>query len=231
MSDSEQAEQGEVSATSSPTPGDAPAPEAVPAEVVVAPPASADAVPAVSIDEATSVAPSAPRADSPANSPAESPVPEHTNILEADRADIGTCRRNVGMSSNADNANSAPTPSVQGNGSPPALPPTEPSAPAGGTAYAALLSLRDKALNAIQFRRRARLEKIIALAEKNGSIGNDDVEKLLRVSDATVSRYLSELVRDGKLKRAGHAKAIRYSLPIAPSTGGDIDPIASNGAV
>ena len=129
--------------TSAPPASDAPAPEAIPTDVIAAPPVSAYTIPAVSIDEATAVAPPAPLSDSPADLPAEIPAPEHTDILE-----------NVGMFSNADNA-SAPTPSVQGNEPSPILPPTGPSALASGTAYAALLSLRDKALSAIQFRRQA----------------------------------------------------------------------------
>src|SRR3989344_5150933 len=217
MSDSEQ----DAASIASETPVDAPVPEAIPAEVIAeppvtaAPPASADtvpAVPALSAGAEASIIPPTLASDSPSDSPAEIPAPEHSNILE-----------NVGMSVEP---HESATLHVPDNASAPVPPPTEPSAPAVVSAYAALLSLRDKALNAIQFRRQARLEKIMALAAKKKSIGNDDVEKLLHVSDATVSRYLSALVQEGKLNRTGSAKAIRYSLPIAPSTGGDTDPIA-----
>jgi len=51
------------------------------------------------------------------------------------------------------------------------------------------------------FKRKAgRLEKIMAMAIKKGSIKNDQVEKLLHISDATASRYLTELVKAGRLK-------------------------------
>ncbi len=60
-----------------------------------------------------------------------------------------------------------------------------------------------QALEALRFRKRAKLDKILALAAKKGKIKNDDVEKLLHVSDATATNYLSQLVREGKLKKSG----------------------------
>ena len=38
---------------------------------------------------------------------------------------------------------------------------------------------------------------------KQTEITNDEVEKLLHVSDATATRYLSELEKRGKLKQVG----------------------------
>ncbi|MDO8522269.1 MAG: hypothetical protein Q7S08_03210 [bacterium] len=187
--------------TSAPPASDAPALEAIPTDVIAAPPLSADTVPAVSADVEAPVAPLAPLSDSPADTPAEVLAPEHTNILE-----------NVGMSvepTETASSSSAPVPDNSSS----LIPPREESpAPIAGGAYATLLSLRDKALNAIQFRRQARLEKIMALAAKKKSIGNDDVEKLLRVSDSTATRYLSVLVRDGKLTRTGFPQAAQYSI-------------------
>lgn len=49
-------------------------------------------------------------------------------------------------------------------------------------------SLWAKALESIRFRKRAKLEKIIKLANEKGSVTNDRVQKLLRVSDATAAR-------------------------------------------
>lgn len=71
-------------------------------------------------------------------------------------------------------------------------------------------SFLTKALETIQFRKRAKLEKIIKLAMEKRSITNDQVEKLLRVSDATATRYLSQLVKDGRLRRVGHQAQPRY---------------------
>lgn len=66
-----------------------------------------------------------------------------------------------------------------------------------------LKNLWRKALEKIQFRKRRRLEKVMTLARRKRRIVNDDVEKLLHVSDATASRYLGQLVKEGKLRRSG----------------------------
>lgn len=70
-----------------------------------------------------------------------------------------------------------------------------------------LRELLDKALVALDFRKQKRFEKIMTLAQKKGSINNDDTQKFLRVSDATASRYLGALARQGKLNRVGKGKA------------------------
>lgn len=71
-------------------------------------------------------------------------------------------------------------------------------------------SLLTRALDAIQFRKKAKLDKIVAFAAQRRSIQNDDVQKLLRVSDATATRYLAELVKQGRLKMVGNPKNARY---------------------
>ena len=60
-------------------------------------------------------------------------------------------------------------------------------------------------------RTQKRLDKIMDYARKKGSVTNDEAEKLLHVSDATATRYLSNLVKQGKLKPAGKTKDIKYS--------------------
>ena len=67
-----------------------------------------------------------------------------------------------------------------------------------------------KALESVQFRKKAKLEKIMKLAGEKRSITNDQVQKLLCVSDATATRYLSALVRQGRLKRLGISSSTRY---------------------
>jgi len=75
------------------------------------------------------------------------------------------------------------------------------------------------ARNAIQFRKRRKLDRIMTLFEKkkNGSTGspqvtNDEVEKFLHVSDATATRYLSQLEKEGKIKQNGKTgKGVSYS--------------------
>ena len=61
---------------------------------------------------------------------------------------------------------------------------------------------------------RERLEKLMAFAKTRKQITNDDVQKLLRVSDATATRYLSRLVKEGKLRREGKQKRPIYA-PVA----------------
>jgi hypothetical protein len=60
-----------------------------------------------------------------------------------------------------------------------------------------------KAKNAIQFRKRKKLDKIMTLFLKQSKITNDEVEKFLHVSDATATRYLSQLEQEGKIKQNG----------------------------
>ncbi len=62
----------------------------------------------------------------------------------------------------------------------------------------------------IQSNRHAKLEKIIEFAKHKKSITNNDAQLLLGVSDATATRYLSELVKTGKLKRVGKQKRPTY---------------------
>ena len=53
--------------------------------------------------------------------------------------------------------------------------------------------------------------------KKKGSTGspqvtNDEVEKFLHVSDATATRYLSQLEKEGKIKQNGKTgKGVSYS--------------------
>ena len=69
-----------------------------------------------------------------------------------------------------------------------------------------------KARNAIQFRKRKKLDRIMSLFLKQSKITNDEVEKLLHVSDATATRYLSELEKEGKIKQNSKTgKGVSYS--------------------
>lgn len=60
-----------------------------------------------------------------------------------------------------------------------------------------------KAQLAIQFRKRKKLDKVMALFLQQSKITNDEVEKFLHVSDATATRYLSILEKEGKIKQNG----------------------------
>lgn len=52
-------------------------------------------------------------------------------------------------------------------------------------------------------RRRANLDKIMELAKANPRLTNNDVQKVLKVSDATATRYLQYLEDLGKLVQMG----------------------------
>lgn len=70
----------------------------------------------------------------------------------------------------------------------------------------------NKARVAIQDRKRKKRDKIMQALITKSKITNDEVEKLLHVSDATATRYLSALEKEGKIKQVGKTgKAVVYS--------------------
>ena len=93
-------------------------------------------------------------------------------------------------------------------------PASQPSAPTQVTAPIAHRG-RDvltKARATIQDRKRKKLEKILEALNTKGKITNDEVEKLLHVSDATATRYLSALEKEGKIQQVGKTgKAVEYT--------------------
>ena len=69
-----------------------------------------------------------------------------------------------------------------------------------------------KARATIQQRKQKKLEKIVEYISAKGKISNDQVEKLLHVSDATATRYLSALEKQGRIKQVGKTgKAVTYT--------------------
>lgn len=93
--------------------------------------------------------------------------------------------------------------------------PTEASLPSVPVVVPKTNSLREflnKAQFAIQTRKKKKLEKIMSLFAKRTSITNDEVEKLLHVSDATATRYLTILKKENKIKQIGKTgKGVSYS--------------------
>lgn len=81
-------------------------------------------------------------------------------------------------------------------------------APAPSFLHDLLLRARAK----IQFRKGKKLDKIMVALSKKNKISNDDVQKLLYVSDATATRYLNVLEQQGKIKQTGRTgKSVFYS--------------------
>lgn len=59
--------------------------------------------------------------------------------------------------------------------------------------------------------KRKRKERIMALMKEKEAITNNDVEKLLSVSDATATNYLQELEQEGLIEQIGtHGRYVRY---------------------
>jgi len=94
---------------------------------------------------------------------------------------------------------------------------SEPNAPAPASTSSpqATHPSRDllvKARATIQDRKHKKLEKILEVLTVKGKITNDEVEKLLHVSDATATRYLSALEKEGKIQQVGKTgKAVEYT--------------------
>ncbi|MDP3996105.1 MAG: FaeA/PapI family transcriptional regulator [bacterium] len=58
-----------------------------------------------------------------------------------------------------------------------------------------------------------RKERIMRLFSEKSEIQNDDVEKLLGVSDATATNYLSELEAEGKVEQVGErGRGVFYTI-------------------
>jgi len=74
------------------------------------------------------------------------------------------------------------------------------------------IELLVKARSAIQTRKRKKLDKVMTMFVKKDKITNDEVEKLLHVSDSTATRYLSQLEKEGKIKQNGKTgKGVFYT--------------------
>ena len=61
----------------------------------------------------------------------------------------------------------------------------------------------NKARIATQDRKRKKCDKIMMALTTKNKITNDEVEKLLHVSDATATRYLSALEKEGRIRQVG----------------------------
>lgn len=71
---------------------------------------------------------------------------------------------------------------------------------------------RQQALQTRRKKREDHLAKILALVSQKGKIHNSDIVTFLRVSQSTATNYLHSLVKDGKIKKEGKAKATVYFL-------------------
>ena len=67
-----------------------------------------------------------------------------------------------------------------------------------------------KAQEKIQFNKQKKLTELYTYAQQHKVVTNDDVQKLLRVSDATATRYLNMLLRQGRIARVGSPRSATY---------------------
>ena len=164
-----------------------------------------------------SVPPPAPESPSPvveAPAPAAEPVtPPEASPTPAEAAPAPDST----SSPQAETAQSQ-TPTAQIPPNEPIEPEPEPIQPPSSAAPAQtgiLHIARDllmKARVSIQDRKRKKRDKIMQALNLKNKITNDEVEKLLHVSDATATRYLSALEKEGKIKQAGRTgMGVTYS--------------------
>jgi hypothetical protein len=99
---------------------------------------------------------------------------------------------------------SAPTPLT------PTAAQTQPSAQQNQSGF--IHGLLIKAQAKIQSNKQKKLNEIIQLAQKKQTIKNEDVQKLLRISSATATRYLVKLVEQGHLTRIGSPRDAKYQF-------------------
>mgnify|MGYP001579236804 CR=1 FL=1 len=93
-----------------------------------------------------------------------------------------------------------PAPRTQGAAS--AAQPAPANTPPSTSPQAAR-DLLAKARAKIQTRKQQKREKIMTLFDTKEKITNDDVEKAVKCSDRSATRYLEELVKQGKIKKVG----------------------------
>ena len=144
--------------------------------------------------------------ESPTDAPTPIPVEDQNggvNTLESSISDAPKEPGNV-LSGGAVSVEPAPTPLT------PQAPQPQSSAQFDQAGF--IHSLLIKAQAKIQFNKQKKLEKIVVLAQKKKMITNDDVQKLLYVSDATATRYLVKLVQQGRLMRAGNPRDAKYQF-------------------
>jgi predicted HTH transcriptional regulator len=72
--------------------------------------------------------------------------------------------------------------------------------------------VRLAALRARTQKRETKLERIMESARNRGSITNDDIVRMLHVSDKSATRYANILVVRGKLARNGKGRGTRYAV-------------------
>jgi len=189
-------------------------PPAVESDQPTAVPTPTDTAVDATADNAPTSAPPTEAPEQPENQPAETPQDQTAQMAG-----------NEPLTPQAEPLPSGETPPVaqpNANATPGAPQPVSMQAPSpaatGQSSGGPSLLQRSRELLAqanamIQRRRQKKLDKILAEMATNGKITNDEVEKLLHVSDATATRYLSLLEKQGKIRQVGKTgKGVVYTL-------------------
>jgi hypothetical protein len=153
----------------------------------------------------------------PSDMPSEAPeaTPTNADMPQAnnDNSEPTPTESNPPKPENPDSTEVIPEPSDPTNTTQtqtPQMPANEPFVIEQNPSF--LRRLLIKAQESIQFRKRKKLDKIMSMFETKSKITNDEVEKILHVSDATATRYLTILKQENKIKQEGKTgKAVFYS--------------------
>ncbi|MFH1201229.1 MAG: hypothetical protein V1484_02825 [bacterium] len=145
------------------------------------------------------------------NEPGPEPVSEPVQATEPPTAQIST---NEPLESKPEELPpSASLPEEKPPASPEPKPRTSTEAtPPVASFFNHMRELQVKEQLAIKNKKRKKLDLLMTLFLKKSKITNDEVEKFLHVSDATATRYLSILEKEGKIKQNGKTgKGVSYS--------------------
>lgn len=92
-----------------------------------------------------------------------------------------------------------------------AMPPEPQEAvPAGPSALPSKQTAGAHMREVVRRRKSKNLEMILELVARKKIITNNDIERELSVSDSSATRYLNELIKQGKLKRHGIRASAKY---------------------
>jgi len=166
-----------------------------PEPVVITPPASEPTAEPAAVEETPTAQPVEPLNPKPILEPPLDPESMPEPVIEAPPITPNPEPESVSQPESPTTPEPAPTPQVI----------------ASAFSISRARELLIKAREAIQFRKRKKLEKIMGLFLKKQTITNDDVQKLLYVSDATATRYLDQLEKEGRIKRENAGKYLSYS--------------------
>src|SRR3989339_2168187 len=98
----------------------------------------------------------------------------------------------------------SPTASAPEPMAPQPPPTTDPPPAAAGSSESIISRLLTKARQAIKQRKEKKKQKILSALAEKGQLTNEDIRKLLRCSDATARRFLTELEKEGKIQQIGN---------------------------